>query len=62
MRSSFTKACNELFSSGKFSDYNIPFELSHKATIDLNKFDLNKKSETNEARIPQVINKLKNVR
>ena len=41
MRSSFTKACNELFSSGKFSDLNIAAGLLVEEYIDLNKFDYN---------------------
>ena len=42
MRSSFRKACNELYSSGKFSDLKIPIGLFYIENIGLHKIDQDK--------------------
>ncbi len=52
MRSSFRKACNELYSSGKFSDLKIPIGLFYIENIGLHKIDQDKQTKINNAKKP----------
>ena len=62
MRSNLTKACNELFSSGKFSDLNIPAGLFAEEYINLNKFDYHNLTEINNGKRPSIEKKVKNMK